>query len=114
MGIELVTSGLRKQMAIGQLKDFNFSKNRFRVSSGQVKDILNALFSQPQLEMMTVCLDSELLPEKQFSLVLNCWEQHADGKKLKWLEVHHHGSDDQDLWEDSRKRFTKIAKDVRM
>ena len=64
--------------------------------------------------MMTVCLDSELLPEKRFSLVLNCWEQHADGKKLKWLEVHHLGSDDQDLWEDSRKKFTKIAKHVGM
>ena len=111
---ELVTRGLRKQMAIGQLKNFNFSKNRFRVSSGQVKDILNALFSQPQLEMMTVCLDSELLPEKQFSLVLNSWEQHADGKRLKWLEIHHRGSADQDVWEDSRKNFTKIAKNVGM
>ena len=37
---ELVTRGLRKQMAIGQLKDFNFSKNQFRVISGQVKGTL--------------------------------------------------------------------------
>ena len=33
-------------------------------------------------------------------------------KRLKWLEVHHRGSDDQDLWEDCRKNLTKIAKDV--
>ena len=64
--------------------------------------------------MMTVCLDSELLPENQFSLVLNNWEQHADGKRLKWLEVHHCGSDNQDFWEDCRKNLTKTAKDVDM
>ena len=107
--IELVTRGLCKQMAIGQLKDFNFSRNRFRVSSGQVKDLLNALFSQPQLEMMTVCFNSTLLllPKKEFSLVLNCWKQHANGKRLNWLEVI--GSDDQDLWEGWRENLIKIS-----
>ena len=108
---ELVTRGLCKQMAIGQLKDFNFSRSRFRVSSGQVKDILNALFSLPQLEMMTICFDSTLLllPKKEFSLVLNCWKQHANGKRLNWLEVIHHGSDDKDLWEGWRENLKKIA-----